>query len=138
MTGGPHISDILNDIRVSLAEDGTDIVMTWNEWPAGTLRDPVTQAWLGTPTPQSETRKAFVHYVNHGANTYVRFAEIKTGDVILDFVGDAEIDGREDLRFTIAGIEYVQKPISGELSEAWDALVQGHKLLRPVLLRKAT
>lgn len=126
-------------IKASLETNGTRIKLTWTNTTGATI-DPVTQAAMGgTATLMTETRRAFVHFIQIGRSQVQQFNEIEIGDVILDFAGDAAIDGRPGLTFTLPdGTVLVNKPVSDRLARSWDALVQGRKMLRPVLCRKQT
>jgi hypothetical protein len=87
-----------------------------------------------TYTEKTETLKAFIHYVNIHTTGYTRHAEIKIGDVILDFLGDANLDGREGLEFEIGGNLYVQKNGGKDLAESWDVRCNGIAITRTVLV----
>jgi hypothetical protein len=133
------IPDIQAEIAREIAQHGTPIVLTWDEWPADAAPSPVDGSRAGTPTTGTQTVNAFVHYVPAAGQSSVRqFAEIEVGDVILDFADDVDLAGKENLRFNVMGQLYVQKQIGEKLALAWDVTVQGVKLFRPVLVRKAT
>jgi signal peptidase I len=85
-------------------------------------------------TERSATKRALIHYVNIHTTGYSKFTEIKTGDVILDFPGDVEIDGLEGLQFEIGGKIYVQKNGGNELAESWDVRCNGVPVTRTVLV----
>ena len=96
---------------------------------------------------RTETVKAFLHFPEPGANSAVRqFNEVELGDCIADFAQDVLLDGREGLEFLfldpdgkpIDGQKWVPKPVSETLARTWGVIMQGKKLWRPVLLRKAT
>lgn len=77
--------------------------------------------------------RAFVHYVNIQTSGYVKFAEVRNGDVILDFTGDVDIDGKKDLRFIIGGQVFVQKMAGKDLANSWDVRCNGVAVTRTVL-----
>ncbi len=133
---------ILHRQQLGLAENGTDVVLSWNVWPPGTTFDAVTQSYVADESHQADigsaTIKAFVHYPNFAMSAVKQFNEIETGDVILDVAPEAVIDGLDGLVFTVGGLEYVPKQVSEKLARAWDGIVQGAKLLRPVLLKRKT
>lgn len=133
---------IQHRIAKNLAESGTDIVLTWREWPAGTTFDETTQSHVADdthqPIPKTATIKAFVHFPNFAANQVKQFNEIETGDMILDVTPDADVDGKEGLVFSVGGLDYVTKPVSDRLAKAWDVIFMGAKFLRPILLRRKT
>lgn len=79
---------------------------------------------------------ALIHTVNIHTTGFVKHAEVKAGDLILDFVGDVAIDGKSHLRFVIGGISYVQKGAGGELAESWDVRCGGIPITRTVLVTR--
>ncbi len=127
---------------MNLAESGTDVTLAWLVWPAGTAVDATTQSKVADdthqPTPGTATIKAFVHTPDFAKPQVRQFNEIEAGDLILDVAPDADVDGKDALVFTVAGIEYVQKPISQRLARSWDVIFQGEKLMRGLLLRRKT
>ncbi len=134
-----NLQMISQRMKVNLATNGTRIVLNWTV-TTGATADPVTQALVGgTVTAMSERRNAFIHAIQIGKSQVQQFNEIEIGDMILDFAGDVQIDGRAGLTFTLPdGTVLVNKPVSDRLARSWDAIVQGKKLLRPVLCRKQT
>lgn len=129
---------ILERMELNLAESGTDIALKWMATTGGTP-DPVTGAVVGgSSTPQTETVKAFVHFVQPGTSAVKMFNEIELGDVIFDFGPNVTLEGRTQLAFELAGVRYVQKDISDKLAKSWDVIFQGQKLHRTVLCRRAT
>jgi hypothetical protein len=130
---------IMQECQLTLVENGTDVVVRWIATVGGT-QDLTTGAIVGgTRSPQTETLKALVHTIPAASFTTVRlFNEIEVGDMILDFGPDVALEGREQLSFEVAGIRYVQKEVSDRLAKSWDVIIQGQKLLRPVLVKKAT
>lgn len=133
------IPEILSDIALELAQNGTSIGLTWDVWPDGVVPSPVDGSRAGTPTQGTATLPAFVHFVQPAGQTSVRqFAEVEVGDVILDFAADVELAGKENLRFNVGGQWYVAKQLGDKLATAWDVQVQDQKLFRSVLVRKAT
>lgn len=114
-----------------------DVILRWRgvvDQPAG--YDALLKvSKVGTLHPEmTDTKKAFIHYVNIHTTGYTRFTEIKTGDVILDFMGDVEIDGLEGLQFEIGGKTYVQKNGGKDLAESWDVRCNGVPITRTVLV----
>jgi hypothetical protein len=126
-------------MKVNLETNGTKVKLSWTVTTGATV-DPVTRALVGgTATMMCETRKAFVHSVQIGRNQVQQFNEIEIGDMILDFAGDVQIDGRPALTFTLPdGTVLVNKPVGDRLARSWDVIVRGQKLFRPVLVRKQT
>lgn len=114
-----------------------EVILRWRGvtgQPAG--YDPllkVSKVGVGNPE-MSTTMRAFIHYVNIHTTGYTRFTEIQTGDVILDFMGDVEIDGLEGLQFEIGPKTYVQKNGGKDLAESWDVRCNGVPVTRTVLV----
>lgn len=126
----------------NLAEGGgnvTDIVMLWREWPADSVKDPVTGSRSGTPVERNQVLRGLVHFVSPTSTAQVRqHAEVEVGDCIVDFAPDAPIDLKLEPRFIIADRQWMQKPINGTLGQSWDALVGNRKMFRTLLLTLAT
>lgn len=127
----------LRRMRHAVAAHGTSVTLTWVETTGGTI-DPVTRAPVGGVTQtKTATAKALVHHV--AASSALRqHVEIEVGDVILDFDPTVALDGKEGLTFTVDGTLYVQKDLGEKLSTMWDALFMGKRMLRTVLVRRAT
>lgn len=133
-----NLALIKSRIALNLAESGTDITLSWETVSGGTF-DPVRQTTAGgTVTTQTATVKGFVHFVQLAKQGVMQFAEFEQGDCIVDLAPDAEIDGKAHLKFTIDGQRWVAKDLGEKLAKTWDAVVQGQRLYRSVLLRKAT
>jgi hypothetical protein len=140
---------------------GTKVLLTWEEWIGQTVTDAVTGVKsaavneqgqeLGHLERQQQIVKGFFYQVN--ASSVVReFNEIEAGNAILDLPPDVELEDAsgqplEGLRFviTVEGPggrtytdEWVQKEVSERLARSWDVVVQGRRLGRTVLVRKAT
>ena len=139
-----RIDFIADGIRGNLGEPGTDegagtdVLVTWNEYPAGTTIDPTSGTVQGTPTVCQETIKAFVHFVGPASSMVRQFTEIETGDCILEYDPGVCLEGRRDARFVINGQTWSVKPISDRLKETWDATFAGRQLFKTLLLRRAT
>ena len=99
---------------------GTPVTLRWSQWTAGFSTDPVSGRRVGTATPQSEVVNAFVHFV--GGSAVIR----------------QNAEGRDGLTYEIAGVKYGEKKVNGVLTATWDAMVQGQKLGRTLLLQLAT
>lgn len=132
---------------------GTKVRISWVIWPTNTTLDTVNGTRLNpdgsdaTPTPQMRTVKALLHFPEPRVNSEVRqFNEIEAGDCIADFCEDVQIDGLDKLEFVFLGVDglpidsnkWVTKPVSERLAVSWNLVIQGVKLFRCVLLRKAT
>lgn len=119
------------------------VVLRWRTRTGSSVHyDPNLQASkAGTAYAEaSETKIAFIHTVSIHTTGYTRFTEIKTGDIILDFIGDVQIDGREGLEFEIGrvgntpGKLYVQKNGGKDLAESWDVHANNQAVTRTVLV----
>lgn len=134
--------------RDAVNPDLGQVGIRWRQFTGGT-EDP-TGAIVGAEESLiSGSIFALVHSAA-AKNVIRQFAEIQTGDQIIDMVGNPVVkvsDGSEvplsgvlqaDPVFTIAGVEYVQRDVSSKLSESWDAVVNGIKLSETLLLRKNT
>lgn len=143
-----NIAFIKDRVGLNLAESGTGVRITWREWPTGATIDPVTQSRSGTPTVKTQLTQAFLHFPTPRGNSAVQqFNEIELGDCIADFCQDVSLDGKDALEFVfldnatkqpIDNQKWVPKPISSRLAQSWAVVIQGQRLFRPVLLRKAT
>ena len=149
------MAQIVQELGQTLAASGTKVQITWLAWPAGTTVDAVTQSQVGPtvdgevqgPAVQRQVARAMVHFPEPGANSSVRqFQEVEIGDCIMDFGQDVSLDGKTGLSFLILDPEgnpldgqvWVPKPTGERLARTWGAVVQGVKIWRRVLLRKAT
>src|ERR1019366_4975244 len=124
---------ITQELGSSLQYNGTDIQISWREWPAGTTIDPVTLSKVGPtidshvvgPTSKTQIAKGFIHFPEPRANSQVtQFQEIELGDAIVDFGQDVCLDGKDGLSFIfldrsgrpIDGQVWVTKPVSERLA----------------------
>ncbi len=96
--------------------------------------DPNVEASFPSTTPQSGSWKGLVHYVQPTKSGFRTFAEVQTGDVIVDFLHDVELPLGS--RVLIDGQYYVQKDAGSELAEYWDLIIGGQRMLRTLLLTK--
>jgi hypothetical protein len=142
-----NLAFIAQRVGLNLAESGTDVLVSWMTWPVNSAVDPVTQSRTGKPTAMSMTVKAFLHFPQPSADSAVRqFNEIELGDCIADFHQDVQLDGLDKLEFVflkpdgtpIDNQKWVTKPTGEKLAQSWNVVLQGQRLYRPVLLRKAT
>jgi len=129
------LAEIQNEIDRELAQNGTQVVLTWDVYAQAP--DPVTGD-RGTPTPGTLASPAFVHYVAPAVSSVRQFNEVQVGDVILDFASDVDLAGKENVRFNVKGKLYVARKLSNELGAAWDVMVGGVQLFRTVLVRPIT
>lgn len=117
-----------------------DVVLTWRvPSTPGPGYDPNLRGSGGAMSypEQSLTLRALIHTVSIHTTGFVKHAEVMQGDLILDFIGDAPLDGKEDLRFTIDGGHYVQKKAGGDLAKSWDVRCHGIPVTRTVLVTRA-
>lgn len=127
---------ILHRMALNLEENGTDILLSWQEFVTGPTTDPQTQSLIGVAQPKSEIVRGFVHFVAAASQTQVRqFTEVEVGDCIVDLPPDTVLEGRQGLTFTIDGRVWQPKNIGDKLAQSWDAVVQGERLYRTILLR---
>ncbi len=154
------LARIQSEIAEAIGGAGTDIQISWREWPAGTTIDPITQSKIGPtvdgevlgPTERTMVVKGMIHFPEPRANSQVvQFNEIELGDCIVDFQENVALDApgggpKEAVTLLfldrqgkpIDGQKWVPKPTPERLAKTWGLIVCGVKLLRPVLLRKAT
>ena len=138
-----RIDFVAGRVATNLDESGTEVTLLWNAYAAGADVDPVTQVVSGTPTPQSECIQAFLHFVS--ASSAVRqFNEIQIGDCLMDISPEVDLTGRSGLVFILptgphlSGQQWTSKPVSAELSAAWDVMQGNRRLFQTILLRKGT
>lgn len=150
---GPRLSFIGGRIRTTLAARGAasnTVMVKWTLVSGGTV-DPGTGGVVGgTETHLSGAVRAFCHEVP-ARNEYVKFAEVQTGDLILDLAPDAQVglypgqvlsgalslaDVPPGARFIHAGRYYELREVSGELQAAWDAVAGDRRLHRTLLLKR--
>lgn len=87
-----------------------------------------------TVTPGTLDFQAFFHQVEHRLSGYQRFMEVQTGDVIIDYLADLALTGKEDVRVRVNGMIYVQKSASSALLETWDVVMGNSGLMKSLLL----
>lgn len=134
---GRQIARLHRQIHRSGALNSGPVTLQWRTTaavPVGYLPDIETSAAGSTFTDHAEVTTALIHYVNIHTTGYSRFAQVESGDVILDFLGDVEIDGKDALRFLIGGKVYVQKDGGDELASSWDVRCNGQAVTRTVLV----
>jgi hypothetical protein len=128
---------------------GTDVPVFWQEFQGGSV-DAVTGAVVdGVEVPMSGTIRAFGK--QEPPRSFLRqFAEIQAGDLIVDVPADGVIAvspggtttldaiKNKGVRFQWGDQLYVQAEVGEALAECWNAIVQGQRLGRTLLLRRAT
>lgn len=113
-----------------------DVLVQWNEeGERGPDYDPNVESTWPTSESRSETFPALVHFVQPLTSGIRQFAELQAGDVILDFLQDVPLPKRG--RFVVDGKTYVQKDIGDELSEYWDVIIGGQRMMRTVVVTLA-
>jgi hypothetical protein len=123
--------------------DGINVVTAILHWRSVTGRpsdyDPADESSAdgATVTPGSRPFQAFFHRVDHRLSGFQRFVEVQTGDVILDYLEDLSLAGKEDLRIEVNGRMFVQKNASTGLLEAWDVEMDAGGTLKTLLLTPA-
>jgi hypothetical protein len=79
--------------------------------------------------------RCLFHQVDHRLAGFQRFAEVQTGDVMIDFMQDLGLESKEDPRIEVVGVGmFVQKTASRGLLEAWDVYMGGGGTMRTLLL----
>ena len=118
------------------AKVGEQIILRWRVRTGSGNYDPILDGSnpAFTWTDHSEEKRAFVHYVDIHTTGYTRHSEVKTGDIILDFPAEVQIDDKESLEFEIGGVLYVQKNGGKELAKSWDVRCGGVAINRTVLV----
>lgn len=134
---------ILHRQLVKLDNEGTDVTLKWNVWPAGTAVDPTTQSRVADddhqPTPQTLVVKAFIYFVRPATVMEVRQNnEIRVGDARLCLDPATVLDGLEDVRFQFDGREWAQFPLGEHVPRSLEGIVQGEKFFRTVWVRPVT
>lgn len=119
----------------ALRAHGTPVTMRWREGIGSP--DPVTGAWAEMGPEQSIEIRALVHSVAPGAHSVRLYAEVETGDILIDIDPAVQVD-KPGMTFELDGVKYVQKPIGDELAGAMDVVVNGQRTFRALLLRRQT
>lgn len=130
-----NLARIQHRLRLHQSERGTLVTARWTV-PSGSV-NPVTGGRKGTATVETIQFRAHYHEVSAIAGSVRQFAEISTGDAIIDF-DPAVALGTEDLTFVITGKEWVPKEVGTQLAASWDAVVADVVLGRTLLLRLKT
>ena len=124
---------------IASPDNGTAAVLHWREVTRAVGYNPndETSAAGGAVVDQSLAFRCLFYQVDARLSGYQRFAEIQTGDVMLDYLADLALAGKEDLRVEIGGRFYVQKTASKELLEFWDTQSSAGGVGRVLLLSPA-
>lgn len=120
-----------------LQKYGTDVTLEWSQITGGT-RDYTGALTGGSAARQTQSVRALIHTVSPATVAERQFVEVQTGDVLLDIDPATDLSGKPGARFIVEGKTYEQKSVGNELAECWDAVVGGQRILRTLLLRRAT
>lgn len=126
MINGSIQLEVLEALEMVLASDvACDAKLHWRveTRPVG-WRENDESSQAGTTVADHDLEfRALFHQVDHRLSGFQRFAEVQTGDVILDYLADLGLDAPEklDMRVEVAGRFYVQKSAGTALKQAWDA-----------------
>ncbi len=103
---------------IASPDTGTDAVLHWRvvTRPLGYNPNSETSAAGGTVENFTQEFRCLCYEIDR-LSGYQRFAEIQTGDMILDYLADLALTGKEDPRIEIGGKFYVQKSAGKELLE---------------------
>jgi hypothetical protein len=132
------VAQAAKSFKAALSKKGVDVVLTWSTVAGGTP-DPTTGAVIGgTVTNQTETVKGFVNF--DMAKTMIHhFQNYQEGDCVADLAPEVVIEGRENLTFTIDGIEYSQKEVGaeagGKVAQQFEYQA-GTKIYRTIYLKR--
>lgn len=98
--------------------------------------DETSQAGGSVEDKEMEFRVLF-HRVDHRMAGFQRHMEVSTGDVIIDYMADLALAGKEDPRIEVNGEFFVQKTAGAKLLEAWDAYMEHGGTMKTLLLTPA-
>jgi|GEM_PF-6266889 len=115
-----------------------DVVLRWRSTTnPDAAYDPELEGSIGAGSIEegTDTIRALIHYVNPGTTGFQRYSELEEGDVILDIDAGYDLSGKDDLRFTIGGTNYVQKKVGKSLARSWDVRFGDDAVARTILLR---
>lgn len=137
-------AQMLRQIRLLLASNAANVVSATLHWrevlnrPQSYDRNDESTA-IGTSVEnRSKIFRTFFHQIDHNLSGFQRFMEIRTGDVILDYLEDLDLDEKQDLRVEVGGSYYIQKSVGTALKEAWDVRLGFAGTLRTLLLSPAS
>lgn len=144
---------ILEREALHLADAGSDVLLRWVEVTGGWLDAGSGALVSGVSQPMSGIMKGH-GMIEPARSVERRYAEIQTGDLILDVASDpdvtlcgglptsgvvkfADIEAWQP-RFEYGGRFYVQSKVGQELNATWDVVVANRKVGQTLLLRLAT
>ena len=123
-------------MEMLLAAEGVSATLLWRTVvrPEGYDKNDEDSAAGALVTKHKMTFNVLFHQVEHRLSGFQRFIEIETGDVIIDYLADLALEGKEDVRVLVNGHLYAQKTASSKLLETWDTVMAHGGLMRSVLL----
>jgi hypothetical protein len=118
---------------------GVPMVLHWREVvrPEGYNPNDESSTAGTVVTPRSRAFRALFHQVETRLSGFQRFLEVQTGDVMIDYLEDLELAGKEDLRVEVRGVYYTQKTASSALLESWDCQMESGGMFKTLLLTPA-
>ena len=124
---------------IASPDTGTAAVLHWRTHtaPPGYVANDETSAAGGTVVAGTLGFRCLFHQVEPRLSGFQKFAEIQTGDVMIDYLAELALVGKDDLRVEIGGRFYVQKTASRALLESWDTQSSAGGLGRTLLLSPA-
>ncbi len=112
------------------------LLMRWQVVTGGSV-DPTTgMAEGGATSEESLSLPALVHEVQPATRELRRFAEVETGDLIVDLAPDAPVDGKQALRFELGGRTYRPADTGTGLARHYDAQLAAGATFRTLLLKR--
>lgn len=100
------------------------------------FENPNVEASISATDEMVETHTGLVHFVQPVKSGVRLFAEIETGDVIVDFPQDVPLSDKRGIYFEIDGTAYVQKDVGDALAEYWDLVLGGRRMMRTLVLTR--
>lgn len=118
------------------SEAAVDAVLRWRTVarPDGYDPNDESSADGGVVANEELAFRCLKHIVDMRLSGFQRFLEVQTGDVIIDYMADLALTGKEDARIEINGRMFVQKNASKELLEAWDCEMGNGGTMKTLLL----
>ena len=125
--------------QVLASEVGVNAVLHWRSVAraVGYDANDESSASAGVVTHGEMAFRVLFHRVDQRLSGFQRFVEVQTGDVIVDYLADLALTGKEDVRIEVGGKFYVQKNASAGLLEAWDCEMGSGGTMKTLLLTPA-
>ena len=123
-------------MEMLLATEGVSATLLWRTVvrPPDYDKNDEDSAAGAVVTKHKMTFNVFFHQVEHRLSGFQRFIEVETGDVIIDYLAELSLEGKEDVRVLVNGQLYAQKTASSKLLETWDTVMANGGMMRSVLL----